>query len=68
MNRHPLSQLLIVVLALICIAAFAGPEPGRPDAPGAIRAELQVFVPDLREPLRYEIGVQYGSLTGGRKR
>ena len=59
-------------------AAFAGPQregaapKGAPynlavdiDAPGAVRASLEVQVPDLKGALRYELNARDGDLTGG---
>lgn len=34
-------------------------------APGAVRAEIGISIPSLREELRYELGVEQGQLSGG---
>ena len=78
MKIHPLARLvaLTLIFAALGSAAFAGPEPGKSrlpppnlavgvDAPGAVRAEMHVFVPELKEPLRYEFNTMDGGFAGG---
>lgn len=70
----------IAFLALLFLggSALAGPEPGRPtrgappnnlavdvDAPGAVRAEIGIAIPSLKEELRYSLSVDDGAITGG---
>lgn len=35
------------------------------DAPGAVRAQLDIQVPGLKQPLHYELGASNGGITGG---
>jgi hypothetical protein len=35
------------------------------DAPGAVRARLEIQSPDLKEALRYELGAKDGGISGG---
>jgi alpha-tubulin suppressor-like RCC1 family protein len=70
-------KICALILALASTAAFAGPEKGAPpklpppnlavdiDAPGAVRAELLIQIPSLKEALRYSLSAQDGSITGG---
>lgn len=72
MNRN----LCALVLALASATAFAGPEKAPregltpnlafgADAPGAIRVDVQVYIPDVKEPLRYELKADNGRISGG---
>ena len=66
------ARLLSAALLFASASAFAGPPKGPPnnlaidvDAPGAVRAQVQVLVPGLKEPLLYDLNSQDGRLTGG---
>ena len=63
------------IFSLTSAAAFAGLEPNPPgqppnlavdiQAPGAVRAELQISIPSLKEVQRYEFSASGAGLTGG---
>jgi alpha-tubulin suppressor-like RCC1 family protein len=79
MKIHPFARMAalgLILLALGTAAAFAGPEKARSglpppnlaigvDAPGALRAEVRVYVPELKEPLRYDLTTMDGGFAGG---
>jgi hypothetical protein len=66
-------NLLGVFALLLGTAALAGPEaPPLPpnlavdiNAPGAVRAEIAISIPSLKEEMRYELNVSEGGLVGG---
>ncbi|MEO8061172.1 MAG: hypothetical protein ABI821_00340 [Pseudomonadota bacterium] len=73
------SSLLGCALILTAAtAAFAGPARGGAapkgapynlavdiDAPGAVRAQLDIAIPSLKETLRYKLDAKDGGITGG---
>jgi Regulator of chromosome condensation (RCC1) repeat len=66
------ASLLGAALLLTCAAAWAGPPRGQPnnlaidvDAPGAVRAQVQVRIPELKAPLLYDLNSKDGRITGG---
>jgi alpha-tubulin suppressor-like RCC1 family protein len=70
MKKH----LLALVAALFGTAALAGAEPPPVlppnlavdiNAPGAVRAEIAISIPSLKEEQRYELKVSEGGLVGG---
>jgi hypothetical protein len=76
MKPYPFALLGVFALFLTGAPTFAAPERGNPDlpppnlavdvdAPGALRAELQIYVPELEQPLSYQLKAQGGSITGG---
>src|SRR6188768_1406858 len=79
MKIHPFARiaaLALILLALGTATVFAGPEKSRSglpppnlaigiDAPGALRAEVQVYLPELKEPLRYQLTTMDGGFAGG---
>lgn len=67
------TNLLGLIAALLGTAALAGPEPPvlppnlavDVNAPGAVRAEIGISIPSLKEEKRYELRVSDGELVGG---
>ena len=67
--------LFAFIFSLAGAAAFAGPESNPPvlppnlavdiQAPGAVRAELQISIPSLKEVQRYALGTDGGTIKGG---
>ena len=70
-----MNKILFGFIFSLAGAAFAGPEPNPPllppnvavdiNAPGAVRAELQISIPGLKVVQRYELSASTSGITGG---
>jgi len=71
-------KILSLFLALAAATAWGGPEIGKSEtfplerniavgisAPGAVRAEIAISIPSLKEVQRYELTLSEGALAGG---